>query len=84
MKEFIYTSILVLILGGCFSNDKTPRTYDYFKKNIKVAHQVVQECNNIGVQRDEFTKIECTNATEAVMKNFKKPNRDNNNYKMGF
>lgn len=83
MKYLILLLVSFLFIG-CFSNSKTPRTEEFFKNNILIAKEFSLECKKIGIPKDKVTRIECVNAINALMKDIKKPNRNDNNYQMGF
>lgn len=85
MKKLVLSiSIVLIFLSGCNDKKKTPRTEEFFTKNIKLAKELNKECLKKGVLKNDFERLECINASNAVMKNIKKPNRNDNNYKMGF
>ncbi len=82
--KYLILLISLFLFVGCVSDKKTSRTEDYFKKNISIAKEVNKKCLEKGVIVNTYERIECSNASNALMKNIKKPNRNDNNYKMGF
>lgn len=83
-KLVLFIFAVLLFLSGCNDKNKAPRTEEFFSKNIALAKELNKECLKNGISKNDFERSECINASNAVMKNIKKPNRNDNNYKMGF
>lgn len=82
--KFLILLMSGFLFIGCMSDKKNSRTEDYFKKNISIAKEVNKKCLEKGVIENKYERIECTNASNALMKNIKKPSRNDNNYKMEY
>ena len=76
MKKFLFIGVAtVLLLSGCNEEKKfTPKSKDYYLKNLEIAKSRVLECKKLGATKDEI-KIDCTNAKNAVNETISKNNR---------
>ena len=75
MTKFLFISISGLLLfSGCNEEKKfTPKTKDYYLKNIEIAKKRIVECKKMGATVEEI-KIDCTNAKMAVNEIISKSN----------
>jgi len=64
----------MLLFSGCNHEKKfTPKTKNYYLKNIEIAKSRVSECKKIGAAKEEI-RIDCTNAQMAINEIISKSN----------